>query len=200
MKTRLVIVNIERNSELLSSPERFSSRGRILRCSRMKSEGKRRQAFAAELALSYALSGETLLPPAYGYDANGRPFAEGCFISISHTNGHAACAWSEAPVGVDIEEPRHVSPRLASRILSPEERAAGLAAREGALLCAFVAKEAYLKLTGEGLFGGMDRLTAADGRILKNGETAAYLYNADCEGCICRLASSETTSPEIIVL
>lgn len=200
MRNKLVIVNIERCSELLSDPRRFSSPGRISRCSGIKSDAKRLQAYAAELALSYALSGPALLPPVYSYDRAGRPIIEGGFVSLSHTDGFAACAAGGRPVGVDIEADRRVSPRLADRILSPSERVLPHSAASGFLLEKWVAKEAYLKLTGEGLSGRMDKLTSADGVMLKGGVPAARLFRVPIEGGVCCFASETDEAPEITML
>lgn len=189
MKNKLVIVNISGCAELLSEPRRFSSESRISRCSRMKSESKRIQAYAAELALSYALSGSELAPPVYSYDAKGRPLIDGGFVSLSHTDGFAACAVSSSPVGVDIEAVRTISPRLAERILSPAERTLPHSADPLFLLKKWVAKEAYLKMTGEGISGGMNKLTATENAILKDGAEAARLFAFPMENCFCCLAS-----------
>lgn len=88
-------------------------------------------------------------------------------MSLSHTRGLIVCAVADAPVGVDVEaRQRAVPPALARRILSAAEagRFSALpAARQGAfLLERWVAKEAHLKRTGEGIAGGMASLTVAD--------------------------------------
>ena len=77
-------------------------------------------------------------------------------FSITHTPGHAFCALSDRPVGIDAEElTRQVSPRLAEKILSPSEYARYEAApdKNRALLTLWVLKEAQGKLTGQGING-----------------------------------------------
>lgn len=102
------------------------------------------------------LTGED--PPPILTEARGKPyFAHGdLHFSISHTKGHVFCALADGPVGLDAEElSRRPSPRLAQRILSPNElRQYGAAAdKDRALLTFWVLKEAAVKLTGEGLRG-----------------------------------------------
>ena len=107
----------------------------------------------------------------------GKPyFAAGNWhFSISHTNKHAFCALSDAPIGVDAEEmDRNIDLRLAEKILSPYEKAQFDAApdKQAALIKFWVLKEAAAKLSGEGLRGypnhtkfdlDDERLTEKDG-------------------------------------
>ena len=75
-------------------------------------------------------------------------------FSITHTKGHAFCALSRHPVGIDAEEiGRKISPHLAQRYLSPAElaRLEAAADKDDALLRLWVLKECYSKLTGRGI-------------------------------------------------
>ena len=88
----------------------------------------------------------------------GKPFfiESSLHFSISHTKKHVFCALSHAPVGIDAEErDRGIDLRLASKILSPAEKARFDAAADqrDALLRLWVLKEAAAKYTGEGLRG-----------------------------------------------
>lgn len=88
----------------------------------------------------------------------GKPFFIGSSLhfSISHTKKHVFCALSHAPVGIDAEErDRGIDLRLASKILSPAEKARFDAAADqrDTLLRLWVLKEAAAKYTGEGLRG-----------------------------------------------
>lgn len=92
-------------------------------------------------------------------DENGRWEAEGVFFSLSHSRGAAACALSDSPVGVDIEEAegflrrfggKSASRRLAQSVCTPGELAGE---PEGeALLALWTKKEAIFKRRGSGLF------------------------------------------------
>ena len=113
------------------------------------------------------------------YAPGGKPFIAPAaddprppYMSLTHTRALIACAVCRAPVGLDAEPAERAVPEaLARRILSAAERARCAALPEGAraafLLDVWVAKEAHLKRTGEGLAGGMARLTVAPGgRVL----------------------------------
>ena len=88
--------------------------------------------------------------------ALGKPvFAEGdLHFSITHTKNHVFCALSHRKIGIDAEElTRVINPRLAEKLLSPQEREQYTAAtdKNRALLTFWVLKEAAGKQTGEGL-------------------------------------------------
>ena len=192
MKLKLVIVNIEANSQILSSPERFCSEERLLRAAGIADPEKRLQSYAAELALSYALSGDKLLKPSYAYAENGRPVLEGGFISLAHTKGFAAAAVFPAPVGVDVETPRSVSPHIARRVLCPAEEAFFKKTGNGLyLLEKFVLKEAFLKMTGEGLGGGFRELYDTHGLVFRNGIRAGFVTEAGVDGLILRAVTAD---------
>lgn len=79
------------------------------------------------------------------------------FFSLSHCEGAVAVALSRTPVGVDIEPcDRHLTPALAEKVLSPDEKqvynALSEAERNDYLLRAWVAKESLYKRTGQGTF------------------------------------------------
>lgn len=126
---------------------------------------------AADAALSFALSEHIpgyAPPPALSYDEAGRPRVPGAHVSLSHTRGLAVCAISDAPVGLDVEWERPINEKIARRVLSPDEMAEFSASEDQNefLLLKWVAKEAYLKLTGAGIAGGMHKYTERDGALL----------------------------------
>ena len=97
------------------------------------------------------------LPPIAVTDC-GKPYFPDSpwHFSITHTEGHAFCALSPNPVGIDAEElGRNIRLKLADKILSPGERLQYDAApdKRRALLTFWVLKEAAVKYTGEGLCG-----------------------------------------------
>ena len=102
------------------------------------------------------VTGEELPPIAIA--PRGKPYFMDSpwHFSISHTKGHAFCALSRHPVGIDAEElDREVRLIIAPRVLSPMEMAQFEAASDQrrALLTFWVLKEASAKLSGEGLRG-----------------------------------------------
>ena len=93
---------------------------------------------------------------------SGKPVAEvqgkNLCVSITHSGDYVACGVSDTPIGVDLEVMRQVSPLLLTKALNEEERAFVSNSEDENLsfLKLWTAKEAYLKLTGEGL-GGLNK-------------------------------------------
>ena len=81
---------------------------------------ERRKERLATVALLQSLG----LPSTYQYDAAGRPYypADDIFISITHTTGVVAVAYSSIqPVGVDIELINRNFRRVSAKYLTPAE-------------------------------------------------------------------------------
>lgn len=191
MKTRIVIVNIASCKGLLSHPERFCSEGRLKKCAAIGNGAVRMQGYTAELALSYALSGERLSPPVYSYGENGKPVIESGFISLSHSGNWAVCAVSDAPIGIDIEEIRPIGRGIARRILSPIERREFEACSDtNYLLRKFVMKEAFFKMTGEGISGSFRDVFLSEGRLFRGGVSAGFPVFFDTPDYFCCLVSA----------
>ena len=123
----------------------------------------------------------------------GKPYFEEapCYFSISHTNRHAFCVLSDAPVGIDAEElDRPVRLSLAKRIFSPEELARFSQAGDPhrAFLALWVLKEASAKCSGLGLTGfpnGTD-FSPEDPRVL------------EWNGCLVAIVTENETEEQVI--
>lgn len=201
MEPKLVIVDIRTSGERLANPETFCSEGRLLRCSGIKNETMRLQSLAAELALSYALSGDLLFPPVYRYLENGKPVIDGGYISLSHSGSFAVCALADDPVGVDLEVYRRVSPSIKKRLLSEAELSEyGSSEDENYLLSKFVMKEAYLKLTGEGIAGGLSSVEEDSDTVFFRGEPVGSLFRLVTYEFILAAVTKEKTAFNVIRL
>lgn len=127
------------------------------------------QSAAAELAICAAMknSGRPFAPSDYAYKESGQPTIQNGHISISHTEGYAACAIAREPVGIDVEREHTFSKAAAKRILSPQEELLRESANADELLSRiWTVKESFLKMTGEGIPGGMrtlELIAAGDG-------------------------------------
>lgn len=79
---------------------------------------------------------------------NGKPYIKDssiCF-NISYSQDYVACAVGQQGIGIDIEQPRELLPKLLPKILTRGEVNSGVDP-----LWAWVIKEAYGKLLGAGL-------------------------------------------------
>lgn len=156
------IFNIKNLSEAdFSKAFENMSEERKTRCLRYKfTDDRRRMAFSDEL-----LRG--LLAEQYGVDENeviiknlpsGKPVAEvkgkEIFVSITHSGDFVASAVSDTPVGIDLEVKREFKTSVL-KALKEEEREFIEKSKDktSAFLKIWTAKEAYVKLTGQGLAG-----------------------------------------------
>lgn len=116
------------------------------------------------------------------------PEAEDFFFSISHSGEYAACVIGDVPVGVDIQQKRSANANLARRFFqweeaeviekSPEEK------RQEMFFRYWTGKESYLKLTGQGILGGLNRffVDLSEKRIIDkyNHNEEIYLREYKC--------------------
>ena len=138
------------------------SKERQEKCLRYKfADDRRRMAFGESLLRKlisdeYAVREEDVIIKNL---PSGKPVAEvqgkNLCVSITHSGDYVACGVSDTPIGVDLEVMRQVSPLLLTKALNEEERAFVSNSEDENLsfLKLWTAKEAYLKLTGEGLGG-----------------------------------------------
>lgn len=98
-------------------------------------------------------------------DSFGKPFCPSidAYFSISHSGEYIVCAVSDSQCGIDIQKTAAVSERVMKRVLSKKEYEAVTEAGGEQTVCErfirlWTIKEAYLKCTGKGIFGGLDEL------------------------------------------
>lgn len=136
--------------------------------------------------------------PHWEADQNGRPFPHGLptaagqvWVSLSHSGGHLLVAVADRPVGADIQwrGAAALAPdrfrRLDDRIRHPAESPA---ADEREAAARWAAKEAAVKLTGQGLACPLRSLCVQNGTVLyPDGEQAAA-FAAEQNGCAVAVA------------
>ena len=141
-----------------------------------------RQGHAAVYALLEQAYGRMCagpMPPVSN-TASGKPFflRSPVQFSLSHTKGLAACAISDELVGIDAELIRDVRPGVPERTMNPEELDWMKAQKDPskAFLVLWTMKEAWVKLTGQGLGGAPQKIVLQwhDGVPLIQGEQAFF--------------------------
>ena len=126
---------------------------------------------------------------------NGKPFFQNLsdlFFNISHSCDGLAIAFSRAEIGLDIEKinrPRsHLG--IAKRFFSKSESALLEADVNGSaelFMRLWTAKEAMLKLLGDGIAHGLDRAVYVDESLGQWNESEIYLHRLhwqDFIGCV----------------
>lgn len=151
-------------------------------------DDRRRMAFGEEL-LRKLISEEYVVDESDILITNlpsGKPVAEvkgnAVFVSLTHSGNFVACALSNKPVGIDLEVKRDFNPRVLKALCDAEREFVAKSKDEAtAFLKIWTAKEAYLKMTGEGLAGfskaevlPLVKNGKWDGLILKSNQTEDY--------------------------
>ncbi len=88
---------------------------------RMRFDSGKRLCLAASVVMEHALCYAGCSDRDIVITPQGKPTVEGCFFSISHTDGVAVCAVSDQEVGIDIERPRNMSDAVIKRAFTPRE-------------------------------------------------------------------------------
>ena len=110
----------------------------------------------------------TLFKLELSHNDKGAPVVDEGFISISDTKNYWACAVSDVPIGLDIEEcGRKILPSVAKRLHKDEREYLAPLSEGGSewnneFLSIWVKKEAYMKLLGEGLRAGLSSFSVID--------------------------------------
>lgn len=132
----------------------------------IRDENGRRQSAAAELALVLALAqerGGQVRMVKWETLPGGKPVLDdGLYVSLAHSGDMAVCAVFERDVGVDVEAPRDVPAAMRRKVYSSAEQERP----DRMLRWTWVAKESYLKMTGEGISRAMNGFAAEEGAIM----------------------------------
>lgn len=112
----------------------------------------------------------TLRDTSLGIGAHGKPYflhAPQIQFNLSHSGCYWLCAFSELPVGIDVQEHRSCRKEaLAQRFFAPAEHTFLQKTGYDAFFDLWCAKESYLKFTGAGLSGLKDTVVVtADGQF-----------------------------------
>jgi 4'-phosphopantetheinyl transferase len=123
--------------------------------------GQQRQlSLAAELLFQRAVHRhcrEVPTPVSRDKDENGKPYLLGrpdFYFNLSHSGMWAVCAVADHPVGVDIQQHRPISTKIARKFSPAEQQRIDSAVgddKSELMFDLWVQKEAFLKCTGEGL-------------------------------------------------
>lgn len=192
--------------QLLPQPD-WCSADELNRAVRMLPQVRSRF-LAARTALRYLLSQATQLPPAdlvFDYGPQGKPqlsdFPQLEF-NLSHSEGLGLLAIAPCPIGVDLEQVMrpHSYIEIAQRFF-PATEAHYLAtlpplAQQRAFLRSWVAKEAWLKGTGQGLAGNLSALAFDHHhqRLAGDGSDGWHLEILEPSGAIAAVATPIKTT------
>ena len=117
-------------------------------------------------------------------------------FSVSHSGGIFACAFSDEVIGIDIQEYKNRPDeeercrKIARRFFHPDEMDALDADTVSAFYNIWTAKEAYVKLTGQGIDGDFAEFCIFD--------LDEYLFQTEISGCSLSVCTPDFCEVEII--
>jgi len=160
-----------------ADPEKVSaapmSAARRARYEQLLDPDMKRQYAASSVATDAALcalTGGHEAALTFVYDENGAPKVAGAYVSPTHTKMLAACAACDVPAGLDMEDMHR---KLSGAML----------ARFGSL-DGWLALEACVKMTGEGLAAGRNKYILRGNEIFdRDGKFFAYAGFGERDGC-----------------
>lgn len=118
------------------------------------------------------------------YNSYGKPYIEGVYFNISHSEDYVVCAVSDTEVGIDIEHIRPVDFIVAENFFSNEEkqRLYGFGKDDGLkyFYTVWTAKESYIKKNGRGIDFDLRNITT----LFKDHEICIFKNDIDT-GCLC---------------
>ena len=134
--------------------------------------------------------------PAIARDPGGKPFFPALpdlHFSLSHSGNYCACAFCSRPVGLDLQI--HAECRreaVARRCFHPAEYDYLARGDFADFFRVWAAKESYVKYTGAGIAGGLDRFCVVDGGGLVDKMGDVEFYRAETPEnyslCLCAAA------------
>jgi phosphopantetheinyl transferase len=119
-------------------------------------------------------------------------------FSVSHTGNIFACGFSDEPIGLDIQvyksrqDEADRCKKIAARFFHRDEIDALDADTVSAFYNIWTAKEAYVKLTGQGIDGDFSEFCIFD--------LDEYLFQTEFEGCSLSVCTPDFCEVEIIDL
>ena len=124
------------------------------KCDRLSNEIDRKLCIGAYMLLCSLTDEEHI---EFLYTKNGKPYIKDnpFYFSLSHSGNFAAAAVSDFPVGIDIETIGEIKDSVIKRVCSDEETAYINKTSRDSFYKIWTYKEAYLKMTGDGICAGL---------------------------------------------
>lgn len=127
---------------------------------RLKPETSKRTSLGAGILFTKMLEQQGITEYKLGFEKSEKPYLEGAtdlYFNLSHSGSKAVCAFSDAPLGVDIEENKAFSDTLVKRIYKEEEikyikkHSKSREEEDAFYTSLWTVKESLMKYTGRGI-------------------------------------------------
>lgn len=149
MKITYILLDKDMTYEAYQSLTALLSPARREKIARLRFDGDKLRSLAAGLLLRRVIGDRSVT-----LGEHGKPYCDGVCFSLSHSGAMVAVGVDGAQIGIDVEKIAEEDRlRIAGRFFHPAERAYVQAASDQrrAFCEIWTRKEAYLKMTGEGI-------------------------------------------------
>lgn len=168
---------------------------RIEKTLRLVKASDRKRSLAGWKLMSIILNNNNLSHKDLKFNERGKPSCDSINFSISHSSDYVIATVSNYEVGCDIEKVKNFSLNLLERILTNQEKkyvndSKDFNERNRRFFKIWTAKEAYLKMTGEGIIKNLKSI-----EIDINNSTVIR----DGKECLCYLESLSFKDYELAV-
>lgn len=171
----------------------------------------RKQSLAAGLLLKEVLFRYGCAEKEVSYGTHGKPEIEGLHFNLSHSGDYAVCAVGESAIGCDIEKVKESSKKVAGRYFGMHEQEIlnqiTEAKYDETFFRIWTLKEAYVKMTGEGMhtdFRSFDMKMGKEVEVFQNGVVQNCQFKEYCLGdyriAVCSQEKTFAEQLEIIKL
>jgi len=167
VKYRIMLYIFDEVDRLDDLPMDMLSSERRDKALKYRSPLSRKLSVGVYLLLCFALKEEYGIegPVDFGYNENGKPFLKDhqhIHFNLSHCKKAVACAVSDSEVGVDVQDIRPVSDKVAKRVLTEAEYGNfKVAQAPDEYFCEiWTVKESFLKRTGQGIREDLRKISA----------------------------------------
>lgn len=191
----------------LSKIREYLSKERLDKSNEYIHQKDRQLSIGVELLLRYSLQEIGVYDPLFSLNEYGKPYLENypdIFFNMSHSEKFVACAVSDCPIGVDIEQVHDIDVNIAKNYFfgSEYDYILNNYSPKRAFFELWVLKESYMKMTGLGFRLALDEfcIEINDEIKLINGSISKFgLWNV-CEGeYMIGLCSKERVSEPVLL-
>ena len=139
----------------------------------------------------------------FSANAYGKPYlanSPGIHFNVSHTGNYVACAVSDEPVGIDIEQMRSTDLKVAERFFTPDERTYISANTPTVSFYeVWTTKESRIKWEGRGLSKLLSSFSVFDPEADKQKQPIYHKIFQNNE-VICHICSTKQAAPSVKIM
>ncbi len=166
--------------------------GRLERSLSYKKEDDRKRSLGAGLLIKKVAGNKAIL-----FSAHKKPYTHGIFFNISHSGEFVICCTAKSEVGCDIEKIKDFPKAILSRFSEDEREYIGN--DSSSFFEIWTKREAYMKMTGEGISLPLDDFEVTENAVIRKGEKqSCFLHSMSYGEYVISICCENSEEIEII--